>query len=435
MSTFDGDSSGKQQSKPIPSAISAAIESNITLQAELQRRLLQIKHKKIQNRHNAAKLYASISNCCREEEIDVDGVLAKYPKVNVNSSRADNTDVGKTGTKSTKGDDVDNNMQIDSNGDKLNKKKTKKRKRTSPRASRSKDSTEMGGFFVDKDGCTPEILRSSILGRDKAKQSSMRMVFDKINQPPLSTKEEPKHTSTKKKTKGVKSNGLEEVAIRIDKYPSQQPPSSDDCIPQFTFADAKISKTKLTKQEGLFIMDMINKLSDVEKSSINWCDIAEKLNAKFHKQTSPWLCFQHYRSTLINPSTRVPPWTQDEDELLLKYLASQGPQYLLQGESIVQTCRNLFPNRTTQQITSRCQTTLVNPSLIHDNWSSDEKRKLALLMRVYSDEQNPTNLASRSVHFPNRAPKSVAEKWTVFVKPEGDDGLKRKRKRKHQSDK
>ena len=430
MSTIiDGDSSGKQQ-KPIPSAISAAIESNIALQVELQRRLLQIKHKKIQNRHNAAKLYASISHCCREEEIDVDGLLAKYPKVNVDSSRADNNDVGKTGTKSTNEGEVDNNMQIDSNDDKLNKKKkTKKRKRTS-RASKSKDSTEMGGFFVDKDGCTPDILRSSVLGRDEVNKPSMRMVFDKINQPQLSTEEEPKHTSTKKKTKTVKSNGLEEVVIRIDKYPSQQPPSSEDCIPQFTFADAKISKTKLTKQEGLFIMEMINKLSDVEKSSINWCDIAEKLNAKFQKQISPWLCFQHYRSTLINPSTRVPPWTQDEDELLLKYLASQGPQYLLQGESIVQTCRNLFPNRITKQVIVRCQSTLVNPSLIHDNWSSDEKRKLALLMRVYSDEQNPTNLSSRSVHFPNRAPKSVAEKWTVFIKPEGDDGPNTKRKRK-----
>ena len=148
-----------------------------------------------------------------------------------------------------------------------------------------------------------------------------------------------------------------------------------------------------------------------------------------------WLCFQHYRSTLINPSTRVPPWTQDEDELLLKYLAAQGSQYLLQGESIVQTCRNLFPNRIIKQIIGRCKSTLVNPSLIHDSWSSDEKRKLALLMRVYSDEQNPSNLASRSIHFPNRAPKSVAEKWTVFIKPEGDDGLNKKRKRKRRSDK
>jgi len=425
MSTLNNDS---KKLGPIPSAISAAIESNIALQAELQRRLLQIKHKKIQNRHNATKLYASISHCSREEEIDVDGLLAKYPKVNVNSSRADNTVLGKTDTKSTKGSDDDNNLQIDIKDDKLNKK-TKKRKRIS-RASKSKDSTEMGGFFVDKDCCTPEVLRSSILGRDKAKQSSMRMVFDKINQPQLSTEEEPKHTSTKKKTKTAKSNNLKKVGIRIDKDPSQQPPSSEDCIPQFTFADVKISKTKLSKQEGLFIMEMINKLTDVQKSSIDWCDIAQKLNVKIQKHTSPWLCFQHYRSTLINPSTRVPPWTQDEDELLLKYLASQGPQYLLQGESIIQTCRNLFPNRITKQITSRSQTTLVNPSLIHDNWSSDEKRKLALLMRVYSDEQYHTNLASRSVHFPNRAPKSVAEKWTVFIKPEGGDGPNKKRKRR-----
>ena len=429
MSTFNNDS---KKLGPIPSAISAAIESNIALQAELQRRLLQIKHKKIQNRHNATKLYASISNCCREEEIDVDGLLAKYPKVNDDSSRADNNDVGKTATKSTNEGEVDNNMQIDIKDDKLNKKKkTKKRKRTS-RASKSKDSTEMGGFFVDKDGCTLEVLRSSIiLGRDEANKPSMRMVFDKINQPQLSTEEEPKHTSTTKKTKTVKSNCLEEVTIRIDKYPSQQP-SSKECQVHFTFADAKISKTKLSKQECLFIMEMINKLSDVEKRSIDWCDIAEKLNVKFQK---PWLCFQHYRSTLINPSTRVPPWTQDEDELLLKYLASQGPQYLLQGESIVQTCRNLFPNRIIKQIIGRSQSTLVNPSLIHDNWSSDEKRKLALLMRVYSDEQNPTNLASRSVHFPDRAPKSVAEKWTLFIKPEGDDGQNMKRKRKRRIDK
>eukprot|EP00578_Thalassiosira_sp_NH16_P028893 CAMPEP_0181094162 /NCGR_PEP_ID=MMETSP1071-20121207/9842_1 /TAXON_ID=35127 /ORGANISM="Thalassiosira sp., Strain NH16" /LENGTH=65 /DNA_ID=CAMNT_0023176465 /DNA_START=84 /DNA_END=277 /DNA_ORIENTATION=+ len=48
---------------PIPSAISAALESNLTLQAELRRQLLQIRHKKGQNRRDALSVEASISQC------------------------------------------------------------------------------------------------------------------------------------------------------------------------------------------------------------------------------------------------------------------------------------------------------------------------------------------------------------------------------------
>ena len=45
---------------PIPSAISSAIESNVALQAELQRRLIQIRRKKVQNRQEAERVITSM---------------------------------------------------------------------------------------------------------------------------------------------------------------------------------------------------------------------------------------------------------------------------------------------------------------------------------------------------------------------------------------
>ncbi|KAL7532388.1 hypothetical protein ACHAXR_004602 [Thalassiosira sp. AJA248-18] len=145
--------------------------------------------------------------------------------------------------------------------------------------------------------------------------------------------------------------------------------------------------------------------------------MAVKHHVKFNRQT-PWLCFSHYRSSIQNPSTRCPPWSPDEDELLLKYLAVHGSQYLHQGFSLEQICKNIFPLRNTKQLLLRAHSTLINPNYIHDAWDADEKRKLALLMRVYSNDQNPITCASRPVHFPYRAPKSVAEKWIKTLDPE-----------------
>ena len=89
----------------------------------------------------------------------------------------------------------------------------------------------------------------------------------------------------------------------------------------------------------------------------------------------------------------------------------------LSQDTLTQICKNIFPQRNTKQLTLRAQSTLINPNYIHADWDADEKRKLALLMRVYSNGVTPVNSCSRTAHYPNRAPKGVAEKWIKTLDP------------------
>ena len=81
-------------------------------------------------------------------------------------------------------------------------------------------------------------------------------------------------------------------------------------------------------------------------------------------------------------------------------------------------------------LTKRCNSTLLNPSFSNLGWSTDEKRKLAILMRVYSNEPSPSNLASHTVHFPNRSSQSVTEKWVRVVQPEDVAGPRKKKSKR-----
>jgi len=272
----------------------------------------------------------------------------------------------------------------------------------------------MRGFFVDSNGSTPEFFGSNCGGGAEIESDiqSTRVIF-KRKKYRLPNKE-PQKTWEKIKRKNQPTTYPGEVSLRTD---VTSPDAAGGCaVAYFTFAESKIVKAKFTKPECLFIMEMVRKMGGDSQKAINWYDLAKKHYAKFRKKT-PWLCFCHFRSTLQNPLTRLQPWSPDEDELLLKYLALQGPQYLLQGDSLMQTTRHLFPLRNTKQIASRARSTLVYPNYAHDAWDPDEQRKLALLMRAYSNELNPINCVSRMVHFPHRAPKSVAEKWNKSLDP------------------
>jgi hypothetical protein len=388
---------------PIPSAISAAIESNVALQAELQRRLEQIKRKKVQNRRHASIVIASVSHLLADEEFAIngntDGSVSKNCKRGRESIAQNQYAPGEaafqTETSDVHKSDAPNMFPESASRSRPKGYKTPKHKWTRR-------------FFIDKDGSTPSVMEYE---NDLA-QSSV-VVFER-NIESQFTSEEFKDAWKKVRVNNWKNNSFEEVAIK--KYKAI--PSSVECLtPCFTLADSKIAKTKFTKQECLYITSMVGPLGGNKEQSIDWYELATKHYAKFMRQT-PWRCFSYFRSCLQNPATtRCPPWSPDDDELLLKYLAANGPQYLLQGDSALHTCRNLFPHRSTAQLILRAQSTLVNPNFVHDNWTPDEKRKLALLMRAYSNDSNTINLASRTVHFPHRASKSVAEKWIKTLNP------------------
>ena len=408
---------------PIPSAISKALQSNLALQSELKRRLLKIKRAQVQNRRNAERVSASISQCWgADPEYSLGGSHASNSSTSLTAKIASQEVAASTDTDATKGversqctttkDKEDTANEGDDDileEDRIAPKLSDKRWACNPTRIAKR------GYFVDPEGSSPgmssvgdTLCQSNEVNADGPGHT--RIIFE-IGASERSEKEPQKSWAESKR----KNSPHEPVYLRLKKTSYKSPGNGP--VASFSFADTKKTKAKFTKQECLHIMSLVRKLGDEDKD-VDWHEIALKHHAKFNKQTqTPWTCFSQYRSSLQTPATRCPPWSPEEDELLLKYLAVHGPQYLHQGDTLTQICKNIFPLRNTKQLTLRAQSTLINPNYIHADWDTDEKRKLALLMRVYSNEVNPINSCSRTVHYPNRAKKGVAEKWIKTLDP------------------
>ncbi|KAL7431518.1 hypothetical protein ACHAXH_007627 [Discostella pseudostelligera] len=396
-------------SRPIPSAISAALETNISLQSELHRLLEKIKCKKVINRRNAARV---MKYCRNEGEGDhslrttlsatVGGTCTTISESNdsIQSVSNENCAPGKR-------DECSATIAINESDLSKAKVATEFPPRKKTKLACNSNRKEMRRFFMDKDGSTPKSIMWG-MGRENEIEQPASVIFER-NDHVSADEEVPRSSWKKAKRCAWKYDSLEEVSFKIVNTPPRS--AENRLLPCFSFADPKMAAAKFTKQECNFIMSMITKSGGSKHKSIDWYNFAIEYYDKINQQ-SPWRCFCLFRSSLQNLST----WSPDEDELLLKYLASHGPQYLFQGDCAVQTCKNLF-DRSTKQVILRAQSTLINPNYVQNAWDTNEKRKLALLVRAYSNEPNPINLVSRPVHFSHRAPKSVAEKWTNTLNP------------------
>jgi len=56
---------------------------------------------------------------------------------------------------------------------------------------------------------------------------------------------------------------------------------------------------------------------------------------------------------------------------------------------------------------------------VHDLWSQDEERRLALCMKIYKDEISVIGMAAP--HFPDRASVSIFNKWNKSLDPSYDN--------------
>eukprot|EP00569_Conticribra_weissflogii_P004454 CAMPEP_0171351374 /NCGR_PEP_ID=MMETSP0878-20121228/38840_1 /TAXON_ID=67004 /ORGANISM="Thalassiosira weissflogii, Strain CCMP1336" /LENGTH=326 /DNA_ID=CAMNT_0011856615 /DNA_START=27 /DNA_END=1004 /DNA_ORIENTATION=- len=215
---------------------------------------------------------------------------------------------------------------------------------------------------------------------------------------------------------------FEQVAKQVKNQPQR---SAEQCrVAYSTFAAPDITRSKFTKQESLFILRMVQEMGDSDGKNVDWFELASTFNKFFgnkssgsQKKRTPWQCFKNYRSNLRLQSTIIRPWSEDEDELLLKYIAAHGPKFLFQKESVVQTCRNLFPHLCPRKPAFRIHDTLLNPNNDDHQYSDEEERKFALLMRAYCDEPRPTQNVAGVEHFPNRSVKSIAVKWNRSLNP------------------
>ena len=148
-------------------------------------------------------------------------------------------------------------------------------------------------------------------------------------------------------------------------------------------ASPYINKSKWTKRETLQIMELALK----ENGQPAWDQIAMTLNTN----RTPWQCFQYYQKSL-NLSSKVRLFTVEEDELLLKYIAAQGPQFVVNVGNCELLSRHLFPDRSSKQIYLRANNTSLNPKYKSGPWSMEQERKLAFCMKIYDNQLNPVSV-------------------------------------------
>jgi hypothetical protein len=151
-----------------------------------------------------------------------------------------------------------------------------------------------------------------------------------------------------------------------------------------------INKSPISKQESLMILEALHKY----EGNPPWDILAKKLS----NGRTPFQCFVHAQTKLSNSMSKDinthPSFTQEEDELLFKFIAASGPQFVIDVHSATLMSQNLFPNASYLQIVTRANETLMNPAYTFDKWSEDEERLLALSMKVYSQcEKKFTRIA------------------------------------------
>lgn len=397
MENVDQDETKQRKLGPTASAISSALDSNIALQTELKKRLIEVRRKQLQNRTHAAEVTRSLSHCWDIES---------YKQLSKSMPRSDGEE------------------SQDENHASLVRE-------TRPQMDFNPNRRWTRHFFVDANGCTPNIL----LGEATTTKESPGENEHGVKLPAAWSKDdvatlqrvvgETLEGYNTRKGDGASSNDgngqsipwkdnifFQEIASNLNINP---PRSAEECrAALLTFADENIVTAKFTKEESLFIL---REVSQRGEGDVDWHEITCNLNSQLYsepKRRTPWECFRHYRSNLRDSDKKCPPWTAEEDELLLKYIAAHGPQYIFGDSAISQACQHLFPLRDPASVQLRAHKTLVNPNLVQDRWDTTEQRKLALLKRAYSDTDsgNPN-----SEHFQHRAQARVITKWERSLNP------------------
>lgn len=172
-----------------------------------------------------------------------------------------------------------------------------------------------------------------------------------------------------------------------------------------------INKSPISKQESLMILEALHK----HEGNPPWDILAKELS----NGRTPFQCFVHAQTKLSNSMSKDinthQSFTQEEDELLFKFIAASGPQFVIDMHSATLMSQHLFPKTSYLQIVTRANETLMNPAYTFDKWTEDEERLLALSMKVYSQcEKKFTRIAEL---FPNRSYKSVIDKWNRSLDP------------------
>jgi hypothetical protein len=173
------------------------------------------------------------------------------------------------------------------------------------------------------------------------------------------------------------------------------------------FYEHSMKRTRpFTKEESLKILEYTH----VSNSDTDWEAVAASLQNR-----TPWECFTHFTVKLRHIENSV--WTIEQDEILLKYLAAMGPQFVLDQGGAGHIASRLLPDKTAKHVLGRANASLLNPNLDRDYWTELEEKKLTLCMKIYQNAE-PSALNKASHHFPNRSGPTVTSKWNRSLNPD-----------------
>jgi hypothetical protein len=166
-----------------------------------------------------------------------------------------------------------------------------------------------------------------------------------------------------------------------------------------------------TKAESIFINERAH-IAATNHQLPDWHDIASNLQNR-----SAWDCLVAYQTKLkpVVPKT----WHSTLDEFLLKYVAACGPQCVLDGAWARNVAIRLIPNLNKNHLLARVHQSLINPKYANETWSTDEERRLCVLLKVYSatNQTGHGALYLAGTHMARRSSKSVADKWNRALSP------------------
>ena len=159
-------------------------------------------------------------------------------------------------------------------------------------------------------------------------------------------------------------------------------------------ASSSINKNPFTKAESLKIIEFLHKHN--HNANPPWHIVAKTLDTS----RTPFQCFRHAQTKLsnslmelANPTT----FSQDEDELLFKFIAASGPQFVINHHTATLMAQKFFPHASHFQVIHRANMSLVNPQFVNEKWSEEEERTLVMGMKVYDESDNTPSKASVSL--------------------------------------
>ncbi len=132
---------------------------------------------------------------------------------------------------------------------------------------------------------------------------------------------------------------------------------------------------------------------------------------------TPYQCMVHYKRKL-----RAQPdgsFTPEEDELLLRYIAAMGPQFVWGYPEITDLVSRLFPHKSSRRIYERTHFSQWHPLSKDSIWTKEEEMKLVLAMKIYSDspgDDSGDNENSNSITTQNQEKSRLASEKAALRK-------------------